>query len=546
LNDREKIVTTTSRGNTGRSERPHRPTAERGPTFLAEWTRLRRKWVGPFLLALILANLASGVCWLGARMPARADLSYPEGAEIERAWAVSRGEPAYIDWRQWPHLNAPYGPLMYYPAGLAARWLPGKPTAWRVTLLGRGESLLALLGIGWLIYRLGRRMGLTPAWALAAVTANGSWISLLEYGASYRPDAPVSFLALAALAVMARGRARAPRVAWVLALLMAAMWYKPTSWGMVAVAALWMREGMGWRRAALWLGAWGATGLGAALALNAYWNGLLLLNVVDNVRIGWTLYFLERLAREIRQPKTWVIVLGAAASWRALRRGAGETERWVAIGALVTLATNLAMGLKRGSDINYFMTPFPLLALMLTHATARLWRESGTSSGAGWREALLWGALLPVALFLLMLPLATLREDFTMIVSTWRPSPVAGRLAEVRGPILTTMPFLVLETQSPPVPMDPFGYATLADRGMLDTTALKERIVQGAFAAIVLPWRHWEHGYLNEQDEVPLYFEGFVPLVRQHYVLAWRWKAYLVFEPRGLSPSRRTPGQKGA
>jgi hypothetical protein len=384
-------------------------------------------------------------------------------------------------------------------------------------------------------------MGLTPAWALAAVTANGSWISLLEYGASYRPDAPASFLALAALAVMIRGPARGRRAAWVLALLMVAMWIKPTAWGMIAVAALWMREGMGWRRTALWLAAWGALGLGTALALDAHWNGLLLLNMVGSVYVGLTLSFLEGLARGILQPRIWIIMLGAAASWRALRRGAGETERRVAIAALVTLAMALLMGFKKGSDINYFMTPFPLLALMLTRAAARVWQENGTS-GAGRREALLWGALLPVALFLLVPPLVTLRKDFSTIVLTWRPSRVAERLAKVRGPILATTPFLLLETESPPVPTDPYGYASLARQGLLDTTALRERIVRREFAAIEINWPNWLCGYWDEKDKLPLYFEGFLPLLKQYYVPVWRWQWYLVLEPRAEPLPALPPG----
>jgi hypothetical protein len=502
------------------------------PSPLGELARLRRAWIGPFLFVLLLLLLIVTVVWLAASIPVRFDLSSPEGSVVERAWTFSRGGAVYDDWRPWPHTFAPYGPLTYYPVGWLARCLSDLPDPWSVTLLGRGQSLLSLLLAGWLLYRLARRADLTRRWAIVAISANALWSGLLEYCSSYRPDAPVALMSIAALWLIAGGPARPMRLCGVLAFLMAAMWFKPTAWGMVLVAGLWAARTLGWRRAAAALALWGVTGLGLAWALDALWDGRLLLNLLGGNRQGWSLFYLHKLLGDYRSLHLWAMGLGAIVAVWTLRRGPADAERWIACGALATLAVSLATSLKVGADKNYFMAPFPLLMLTLTIEIGRMWRAESAVPPA-LREAILWCVLLPAIAIPAILGLSRTRHDFTLLRDSWRPLAVSRRIQGADGPILTTRSCFPLQTEWRPTILDAYAYSAYVQRGLIDPRPLEERISHGEFALIVIDRPDWTgDGSWNNEHQMPLFFDGYLAAVRRHYRLIDDSGYFLLFEPR--------------
>ena len=148
----------------------------------------------------------------------RRDLTYPEGGDRPAGRAKRRGASrVYADWHRWPHRMAPYGPATYYPVGLMAR---AAGAARRPDFdflyyrVGRLQSLAGILGIVLLAALLARRAG--TGRGMAWVTGAGLfalWPRLMGYIISYRPDAPMVCLSMAAVWI-ALGGLESPRRCW--------------------------------------------------------------------------------------------------------------------------------------------------------------------------------------------------------------------------------------------------------------------------------------------------------------------------------------------
>jgi hypothetical protein len=503
---------------TGRESSPSKrgSVAETPDSPLEELVRIRRARFGPFVFLLLMASLMFTACWLASLTAAKLDVSYPEGSVVERAWAVSLDRPLYVDWKQWPHAFAPYGPLTYLPVGWLARLLPGEPTPWRVTVIARLQSLLSLALLGWLIYGVARRMELTRTWAWTALAICSFWGGLLEFCASYRPDAPAALAAIAAVVVMTGGPARRRRTLAVFILVSISMAFKPTALGMAPVVLLWIHRSLGWRAALAWMAGCAALGLALLLAADTRLHGMLLHNMLGANRQGfWLQGLIEFFTRPWRLEFV-VMALGAVAAVRAVRADADGPARWVAFAALFNLAVSVAMLSKVGADKNYFMLPYPLLALMLTREAALIW-DGRTALSATRREVLLWCVAMPLAIVPALLSLATVRDDVAFLSTALRPTPVVKSLQGTTGPILTTHPFIPMQVDAQPTLLDYFAYSALVRNGLLDPEPLRQRIDQRYFAVIVLDAGEWFKEADSSAGEPALFFEGCVPLIRRRY-----------------------------
>jgi hypothetical protein len=503
------------------------------PAPLDGLARLRRARLGPILFALMTIWFVSTVIWLGGLLPTRIDNSFPEGSIAERAYAVSLGRPLYTDWRAWPHTFAPYGPLQYVPVGWIERLLPGPADSWRVMMLGRGQSLLSLIVIGFLLYRMARRIGLPPVWALMAVAANASWGGLLDFCVSFRPDAPAAAAAIGALFLTMRGPAHGCTPLWPLGLSMVSMGFKPTAWAILALAFIWIVQSQGWRRGLVWFVGWNALAVGLALGLDALCDGRFMLNLVGGNRQGFSTELLAGWARQPWRLENVCLLLGTVVAIAALRRSTanGNAGRLASLAALLSLAVSLLLCLKDGADKNYLLIPYLLLMLTLTLGVYRAW-HGRTPLRPVAREALLWLALAPAVAIPTLLGLASARYDFGRLLTGWKLPIVLQRLQGAPGPILTTHPFIPLQAGNRPTVMDSFAYAKLAEQGLLDTAPLRERIERREFAAIVLDDANWQAATDDPELPMPIFFEGFVPLVNRHYKPIDRPGMFIVLLPR--------------
>ena len=364
-------------------------------------TTLLRKYFGPLLAGILLLRIAAMTLWLAALIPARLDITFPEGQTVAPAYDVANGRPAYRDWRQWPHSFAPYAPLTYYPVGWAARAFSAAPSPRLVYLVGRTLAFASVLGIGAVIYLIGRSLALSRLWSLAAVGVFAHWRVLLEFGASCRPDAPRTFFALLALWLILRR----PGGSWrtllaALASLYVSLWIKPTAWAQAAAIAAWTWQRFGARRTLAIGAAFLAAGILPVLALDHHFHGLLLANMNATMNFPYTL---DMVAAFYRPPVRWeslVIELGLALSlvqlWRMRPQGlarigcsrqfvsvpeasdVSDSQSparyfWLAL-ALAVITDSLLM-LKGGSDINYLYDAYALAAVAAAWLTARLWRR---------------------------------------------------------------------------------------------------------------------------------------------------------------------------
>src|SRR5262245_12276314 len=91
------------------------------------WDRIaawRRAWLAKPWFVVLCFSLLLSLTWLGAQLPLRKDISFPEGALAVQALEAAQGRSPYTDWRTWPHQFAPYGPLSYYFPGWLLRLEP--------------------------------------------------------------------------------------------------------------------------------------------------------------------------------------------------------------------------------------------------------------------------------------------------------------------------------------------------------------------------------------------------------------------------------------
>jgi hypothetical protein len=251
------------------------------------------------------------------------------------------------------------------------------------------------------------------------------------------------------------------------------------------------------------------------------------------------------------------MAVGALASTATLRRRAvGDSRehphdhaaRQVARAALATLVVCLLQSFKIGSDVNYFMTPFPLLALAATREVGSIWRGD---AGSLWharrgpwpivREVLLWCVLLPALVVPMARHLSGTRDDFLTASNLARPLPLTRELEWARGRlILTTHPFLPLELAGAPTVMDYYCYSALARRGLIDRRPLQALIERQAFAVIVVDQDPWERKGVDPSGQLDVFFPGCFDLIAKHYRETDRMGIFVVLEPRS---SARAPGQ---
>jgi hypothetical protein len=171
---------------------------------------------------------------------------------VNAGWLLAQGRPIYTDNETYPYFSSNYPPVYSLAVALATRiWGP-------LLLAGRTVSLIATLGLAVLIFLVARERSNV----LGGLTAAGVfWLSdyVFHFTPLARVNALTGFLALAGLLCI--GRAGRVWVAAGAALLLAALYTKPTAVDAVIAALfkLWLEN----RRVCLMVG----TGLAAATLL---------------------------------------------------------------------------------------------------------------------------------------------------------------------------------------------------------------------------------------------------------------------------------------
>jgi hypothetical protein len=515
---------------TARNTPPHSD----GAAALDLLRRTRCRWLGPLMLIGATAALAIFAHMLVLTLSSKMDTSFPESQVVERAMAVANGRPLYDDWRHWPHHFAPYGPLHYYPAAWWVRLFGNPAYKQSCFSVGRSISIVFLAGCLVVLWLLGRRIGLSPIWAFAALPLTLHWTSLMQYVVSFRPDAPAACWALLALLAAIGGPARGRRLLAALVFLYLSMWYKPTALGMVIVVALWMRRSLGARRTIAFLTLWGLAGLLPLLAFDRASGGLVLLNLVTSLDNGWTLAaYWHYCVLRLHNPFMVQIVLAAFIAGIGLRRADLSPQvRLLWSAYLFNLAVCLLQLFKYGSDKNYFLIPFLLSTVIVIHGVHGFWECGIPRLRPAVQEAFVWLAIIPYVLwvltsFLILTPIVGKSIRMTTV-----PYPIVIEARAWEGPLLTNSPYIALNSLSPPTLLDYVQYGALARRGHIDPMPLLERVRQRRFSRIVLLTDTVPYPENPPPADGPMLGEGFAEALFANYVEAQRMTDFSIFVPK--------------
>lgn len=478
-------------------------------------------------LAVGLLFLQVGAVYLSLALliPTHHDLTYPEGAVVARMIDVAAGRTPYSDWREWPHAFAPYGPLTYYPPGWLGRAFSVQDDVVLAYVLGRIHSFVFLAGIWALLIAIGRRLSFSWPATLAAVGLFAWWRYLQEFVVSFRPDAPQVFFALAAFWIALGGRATGRRVFLSLVLLMAAFWYKPSSWGIALALALWAANGLGTIKAGLAWAAFGLIGLGGALLLNALLDGALILNMLGVTDVGWEPFRFFAYIAEVPVVSLGVLLFGLLLAVMALKvEPADSVVRWLATAFLLSFGLTIVQFAKNGAYWNYFLAPYALACLM-----AGWGLDEGIRRLGGGREGRAAIVLLFAGLFLASgLTLRRLQEDAGRVRLLSKDLPGTESLRETQPQlVLSYYPWFSLTLGAEPTLLDSYQLSLLAERDAELARPLLERMERMEFDLILIPGL-----YLEQKAFYP---PGFFELLESRYVQTGSLGANAVFEIRNVT-----------
>ncbi len=508
------------------------PERSQAAATLQKAERLRRRYLGPFLAALLAARALGDLAWLGFTLPVKSDLAYPEAAIVARAWDVARGRTPYTDWRLWPHAFAPYAPLTYYSVGWIACALDGGETSRTVYRIGRGFSLLCLAAGALLAGAMAARLGGgLPAAGLAAALAL-AWEPLFAHLAAYGPNGPHVVFALLAVGVALGGPARRWRLAVAWLALSISFWFKPFSFGVAAALVVWTWQGLGRRVATAFLAAGLAAHVGLFLTLNAAWGGSLGLNLVGAVDTGLDAANLVRFIRSLPLIPALVLATGLALAVRNLCAVSARAPAFVVSLALVaSFAMAGAASFKAGAFASYFLEAYLISAALVADGVRCLWRRAPGDGyrRAAWAEPALLLGFAPVVLIDTVPALMSLRDDLERVRAQWSPTSLERRLTEAEGPALSVIPYFGLAAAGgEPTLLDPFQYRALVRRGWLEAGPLLERIQERHFGTILI---EGELDGLGERYFTP----EIARAIAREYVVAERYGRLVWLRPRAAN-----------
>lgn len=491
--------------------------------------RFRRQLLTPILLGVTAIHIL--LFWIAITLflPVSIDISYPEGAIVARALDVAHGESPYRDWRQWPHVFAPYAPLTYFVPGTVAR-LIGRIDPVSLYWIGRLHSwigLAALCAVTWLI---GRRLGLSRSWATVLLGVLLFWRHLFEWSLSYRPDAVKTALALAAIGCfMSDSKRRWP--VWTLTFLYLSFWYKPTAWGVLLAVIIEYARQHGTRRAWALLLGFGLAGLIPALAYNALTDGLFFLNIIDSLKNGFSLKPYRELVGLYPPIPCFLTMIGIGAAIYHLRCSRSipppEKYRFVALAMLATLFFSGLLMFKAGADLNYFFTPYVLAIILAVTGLQQLWSRV---NGRLWCESVAWFVVL-LALAQFTLHINRSMQDIPFIHKLWQEDPMI-RLARSRpGPILSVHPYISVKTNRDETILDHYQYMLITVRGGINPEILADRIASQEFSLIII-FSTWHQAAMDGSMAETHYFPGFHELLNRYYYPSQTINQRVFFVPR--------------
>ncbi|MCC6939503.1 MAG: hypothetical protein IT226_14890 [Flavobacteriales bacterium] len=284
---------------------------------------------------------------------------------------IMNGTPLYTDPEKAPFSIIQYGPVHMRLVATVCDLLGTDPAdVQQVYVITRSVVLLLNLLACWVLFRVGRRLGLRASNAFGVAAFFFTGMAVFYY---MRPDSTyILFFWLHVLAFIPVVQAERGKSTWSSMLPsvifgVLAVFTKQTGVIAFLLAGGFFMIQRRWRDLMLYAALSMITGI-AALGLlimegglsNAYKN--VVLGVMNDVSPEWLMAMVVSKYFLIGLPIT---VLGIAAGWKWLRGPASAIERYVALGAVVCLGWAVITGLKAGMNLNYFTEHYIFAAIAM-------------------------------------------------------------------------------------------------------------------------------------------------------------------------------------
>jgi len=430
------------------------------------------QWLVAALAVALALRAALFLAYAAGALATPQQMFVLEGANVHFAWRVQQGLPLYPDGNQYPYTLNYMGPLYYAAVGLLGRGtsadVAGLYLIGRLLSLASGLALAVVVGLF-----AARRWGTIAGW-IAALTTLGA-APMAPFGVMVRPDAWADTLGVCGYLAATCGTGGATLVGGGLLLALAGL-TKQTA-GMYALAACiaLLLQPPTRRRAVLLaviVGLLTVVSL-AMLALSTEPHLPASLGQQKAIPFSLDQFLALMWLLHQRAPELLWFSLAGVVLWC----GRDDRQPVLAVLALTTLATTLALVGKRGSDMNYF------LALRAVAACG-----AGTLCAAALRPAAVrWRAAVLLLIGLPLLGPGLLALTRPAVADNSAAQHEAQQVARQLGDRLLTDSDTVAIVQGRDVPLlDPYLFRLRVEQGQLDPAELVARLNRRHFQQLLL------------------------------------------------------------
>gem|GEM_PF-2328699 len=477
------------------------------PPWLTSLTRNPVFW----LFLLLIPAAAANLTYMAVQCASPQDTSSPESLTIHLALKVAAGGPLYSDFRVFPFIVTPYGPLLYEKLGLTARLFSWNAES--LFLFGRILLLACALGIAVLLFFSATSETQAESSRAIAPLLFLSCAILYPWACTCRPDVMAAFLAFAGFLVYLKAGGRGWRFTSVL-LFLAAFLAKQSAVAAPAALIFWNiinrrgREAL--RLACLWLAALFL----AFVAMHVVTGGMSTLNIIGsnaapmearNVRLVGALFF---------QAAALPLILAAAGAAAQGWRSAGVSYLFV------SLAWALFSSAKLGSNVNYFIEPLAAACLLAPSALEALRKNRSRVAGA----------LIAGAAAVLLLPSLSYRINALETLKFDRDEQARSAVNSTRGLVLTDIPRLALAGRTP-ILIEPLPLSYLENAGRWNSAPLLDLMDKGGVSLVVLTSPVEQASTWQGLTRLP---KSVLNKIREKYGLQMRLGDRFFYVPKGV------------
>ena len=433
-----------------------------------------------------------------------------EAIVATHATMLAGGEGIYYDLNAYPFTVSPYGPIFYSLSAMLR--LAGLPAL----LAGRLLSILALIGIVVVAYRMTRLITGSRYAAWTAALLAGGATNLLHWGTVGQVDVLALFFAFTGFYfALSYCQSRELGFLPLAGLFIALAIFTKQTFIASGCAVVFLLLAVDRRTAFKFVGALAVPGLAIAAVLSLVTGGDFFANTVS---ANLNPFSLDKLAQ---QAEYFAIVAGPVAL--IVSAGVKQTSGLAQKGLYVYLGGAgliwLLTASKVGSDLNYQTETFVLLAVAAAVSLDRLkFFELLFAGDKSWVTLL----QVPLLLYCVMNIVLSGRDVLTRVareqIRRIEASVLAERVDPASGPILSVQIDPLLHARGR-LEVEPLIYTLLVDAGLSDPKPLLDDIALKRFSSVMLYQDLFAEDQPPRNPELPSLPDDHLDLIREEYRL---------------------------